>query len=454
MTTSPGILYTETGVSVDRCTIITGTGNQIDLSLQMLELNVFEDIFSPTISATIAFEDTLNLIEALPIIGQEWMFISVSKPGLQQPDGSDIHFSLVLRVYKVEKVKVITPFKQIYLMHLTEEDMVNSNEMRVAKTYTNSKPEAAIRDIFINSFSYDEDLFKEAFDEDMETTQKGMNFTISNLRPFEAISYISSIAQNENGIHDYFFFENNGGYRFASLSSLFKQDPVMNIKYRIKQVSSAQDGSIDPYINSTSPIQLQSDILFDYIQSIDRGEFGIQSYTFDLSKQKFIEVPLSYDNFLTNYKKDKTLNQYPKIPENDWQELPKNGDPVPFHRVMSFVPKLANGSATDDSAYMMPTRLMQISSISNQKIKLNMPGSAVFKAGSVINLLYPSISSKGANDTAEELLDNYLAAKYLITSVRHVINNKTWNSYLEVSKDTLPKKLAAQFASNFSLAGL
>lgn len=446
MAKTPNILYTETGVSVDRCVIITGTGNRIELGLQMLEMNVFEDLFTPTISATLVLEDTFNLIEALPIVGQEWMFLSVSKPGFAALDGEDIHFSLVLRIYKIERVSNESPFKQVYMMHLTEEDAITNETTRVTKAYRATRPETAIRDIFVNSLGYDDDLFKQAFDTDFEVSATALSFTIPNLKPFQAISYLSSIAMGPNQINDYLFFENNGGYRFASLSSLFKQDPVMTVKYRIKTLNGS-----DPYINSLSPIALENTVLFDYLKSLAQGEFGIQSDFLDLSKQQYFQVPLSYKRFLE--KKDK-LNKFGKVPLNDWDELPKDSEPQPMYRVFNVAPTRLPGNASSLDISRMQTRLMQFASITNQRIKLHMPGSALFKVGATLQLKYPSISSKGVDDSVDDLLDKYLDAKYIITSVRHIITQKDWHSYLEISKDTLPNELSKQFGKSFTLEGL
>jgi hypothetical protein len=451
MAKTPNILYTETGVSVDRCFIITGTGNRIELGLQMLELNVYEDIFAPTISATLLMEDALNLIEALPICGQEWMFISVSKPGFEDKNGDDISFQLVLRIYKIERVSMDGQFKQVYLMHLTEEDAIVNETERVCKSYQ-GLPESAIRDIFINSFGYDSDLFKEAFDGDMQQSLNTVSFVIPNLKPLQAVSYISTLAQN-NGVHDFLFFENNAGYRFASLSTLFQQDPISIVRYRIKQLSSSNLGPNDPYVNSLSPIEFENTVLFDYLKGLAQGEYGIQSSYLNLTKQKYIENPMSYNKFLS---KKKVLNEFGKVPPNDWNELPKDNEPQVMHRVFSVRPDMNTNAqkAYALDAQRMQTRLMQFASITNQRIKLNMPGSAAYKAGSVIQLEYPSISSKSVGDGRDELLDKYLSGKYIISSIRHVITRKEWNSYLEISKDTLGNELAPQFAQNFTLQGL
>lgn len=460
------ILYNESGVSIDRCHIITGTGNRIDLTLQMLELNIFEDIFSPALSATILLHDTLNLIEKLPIIGQEWMFISISKPGMSTEDGDDLSFDLVLRVYKIEKLKRSGPFVQTYLLHCTEEELILSNQTRWSRSYVSTKPEVAIKDIFTNCFQYDSpDMFEQAFDVELPETLTALSFTIPNLKPFEAIAYIASIAKNNSNINDYLFFGNNGGYRFESLSKLFEQDVIMNINYKIKNILGTEDGdgtSSDPYLNSLSPNDMDGAVIFDYLQGLIRGEYGIQADSFDISRQAYKPLSLGYDAFNKNYKGESgKLNKFTKIPKNDWKELAStaDGDVMPYYRILAVLPKVGGSPqsatlSTDFVAEGTATRLMSLSSITNQKLKLSMPGSPNLKVGNTINLEYPAAGSHGPDDVADKLLDTYLSAKYLITSVRHVINLKTWTSFVELSKDSLPTELPAMTGSNYTLEGL
>jgi hypothetical protein len=462
MPTTQNQLQKETGVSIDRFVVLTGTGNQIDLTLQLQELNIFEDLFSPTISGTASITDALNLLEKMSICGQEWVFIRISKPGFETEDGDDVALSLLLRIYKIERVDPHNPLRLSYLMHLCKEDLILSHEDRVCKSFVNTKPEFIIKNIFQNSLFYDsEDAFEEAFATwpISPATPSALTCVIPNLKPLDAVAYVAASTRGENGIHDYLFYENSAGYNFESLSNMFKKDTVLRIKYKVKNVQQVESSSIstnDPYINSLSPIKLQSDVLFDYLTSLQRGEFGAQADVFDFSKQKFISKSISYNQFLKDYKKDFTLNKYSKVPKNDWVELSPDGSRIPYYRTFSVVGAYGSvtNSTADRAAEGAATRALQLASISNQKVKLHMPGTPILKVGSTLKLEYPSISSKSKDDSSEELLDRYLAAKYLITAVRHVITSDSWDSYCELSKDTLPNELPENFSSNFTLEGL
>jgi len=82
-----------------------------------------------------------------------------------------------------------------------------------------------------------------------------------------------------------------------------------------------------------------------------------------------------------------------------------------------------------------------------------MPGNTILAAGEVVHVSVPSLDpSKGPDDVdTEELLDDFLTGKYLITSVRHIIKESMWTSYVEISKDSHNKPLSDRFAQGYSL---
>jgi hypothetical protein len=239
------------------------------------------------------------------------------------------------------------------------------------------------------------------------------------------------------------------------------KDPIMSIKYKVKNVIKTEgEDSIDPYGNLQSPIAMSIDVLFDTLSGYSKGEFGVQSDFFDISRQKYHSNPITYDVFLSKYKRSSevSLNKFGKIPTNDWGEIPERGEEVAFQRILNIIPRYGNMDIVDSYSESQATRMMQVSALTQQRIKLQMPGTAILRAGRTIDLKYPKIESKqftgeDFNDPSD-ILDRYLAAKYLIVSVRHKITLKTWDSYLDISKDTLPNELPEHFGQNYVLEGI
>jgi hypothetical protein len=456
------VLQTPTGVSVDRLNLITGIGAQPGLSLQLVKMDIFEDIFNQTLSATVVIEDALNLVEMLSLCGQEWLFVRISKPGFKNQDGNDASFAVVFRVYKIEKLVTTSSFVQQYIMHLAKEESVVSQQILLSGSYTNQKPENIVRDIFARGFSYADDNFMNSSFEGgwpVETGASGLTLTIPNMKPLDAIATVASLSTNpETKINDYLFFESTGGYRFASLSDMFNQPAYMDISYRVKAIVDPKDealGAIDPYLNSYSPMALESEVYFDYLRGIMRGQYGVQHDTFDLATQTYKANSLTLDKFESDYKKDNTLNKFSLMPETDWKELitKDSNKTVPYYRVFSVLPGIVN-NVNDTLHESVATRVMQIASITSQKVKLTMPGSPELRVGRVVNLNYPSIATRNADDEREKMLHKYLSGRYLITAVRHVITLDEWYSYCELAKESSGAEYPLLEGKNYTLEGL
>ena len=74
----PGEVYVET------IELVTSTGRSVDLSSLFRDISLFEDMFSTSMSGYVLIEDALNLIEELPIVGEEYLNISLRTPTLKR----------------------------------------------------------------------------------------------------------------------------------------------------------------------------------------------------------------------------------------------------------------------------------------------------------------------------------------------------------------------------------
>ena len=102
------------------------TGKELSLITMMSSLEIFEDIFSPCITARLSVLDGLNLCEFLPMRGQEIVTIKF-KTDIDA--GKEVF--LTMRVYTVDSHKVDDSGRgQKYVLHLISEGgFWNNNEL-------------------------------------------------------------------------------------------------------------------------------------------------------------------------------------------------------------------------------------------------------------------------------------------------------------------------------------
>lgn len=451
-------LFTETDVLFDVATLVSGVGNKFSLRFQLVELNIYDDIFANAITASLLLDDTYNMIEKLPLVGQELFYLRIAKPGMK--DERDIPHSLegLWRVHKIEKVIPANQRKQVYMVHLVGEDTVTNAKERVVKTYDGVKPEAGIKDILKDVFGYDDNQLDTFTFDDSASAYKCV---IPNLHPYDAINYLASKARTPTGMSDFIFFENNDGYQFRSLSNIFADPDTAKLTFQDKNmVGAGEPDVVNPYAYLFSPISTEIRVLFDHLNSLRNGEFGVYSGTYDFAKQRYSELPIHYDIFLSKYKKlgsEKSFsaNKFGKIPLNDYADIPVSTEEGNKHlnAVLHFDanPSISNESRiTDYEGEQSATRMMQLASLSDQRIVMHYPGNPLLICGKMVKLVYPSI--QGRTESGEP--DEYLSARYLIVATRHRVTTTTWDTYIELTKDTLPNKIPDHSGANYDISAL
>ena len=79
--------------------LVTSSGVTIDLTGTILGIEIYENIFSTSLSGSILFVDENNIVTNGPIVGQEYLYLKISTPSL---DEYDIDFTNVpFTTYKV-----------------------------------------------------------------------------------------------------------------------------------------------------------------------------------------------------------------------------------------------------------------------------------------------------------------------------------------------------------------
>ena len=92
---------------IEELKLVTTTGLVVDLIGSVMGLTLFEDIFSMTVSGTIAIADSINLASYGPLLGQEYLHLKIRTPTFKD-ESAIIDFSenafLVHSISKREKI--------------------------------------------------------------------------------------------------------------------------------------------------------------------------------------------------------------------------------------------------------------------------------------------------------------------------------------------------------------
>ncbi len=282
---------------IEEIKLFSSSGNIIPLNGLMMQLTLFENIFSPTMSGQITLLDTNSIVLNLPIIGQEYLSFKIKTASLGS-EGTDIidYTENIFFVYKIDK-RIMADSAEAIVLHFTSPEMMRNNRTRVSKSYTNSIDKIVI-DVLQNEryLNSKKDLF-------IEGTVGVRKMIAPNNQPFTFIQKLASESISlEHGSPYFMFYENKDGIHFRSLESLYDQ-PII-AKYNTGDFVNQGDGGtvvrnvLEEYSRPLSHQIVQAN---DMLSNVKGGLLGSNLITYDIYKKSYNKKSFRYFQNFRDY---------------------------------------------------------------------------------------------------------------------------------------------------------
>jgi hypothetical protein len=446
-------------------TSMAGNGT-VNLMPFLLELNLFEDIYSSTISGEVVISDAMGLISSFLLNGTEFIQVQLSKT---QADTQFI--SRNYRVYKISKrVASDSGNYENYVINFCSEEFLLSEQYRISKTFKGTSISDIIKNILNNYVMVGNGKTKKI---SIESTKGVYDFVLPNKKIFETINWLSTYARpsSNNPGADMLFFENGLGYFFNSLQTLYSQPIYQTYKYDPINLPNT-----DP---NTQGVNLQQQVtnamdfevlnLFDTLSEISNGAYANEVITIDPLLRKSNITIFNYDTYFNSAK---TLNKYSVINNYKNRLGQPLYNPLPTTHTGLSVGALrmaVTNSLEKKSTYLsqkpdavandiyieeyLPNRVSQLSLANHTRIKITVPGDPQLCAGITVGFksfaVNPATYADG-KDEANRPYDAVFTGNYLITAVRHIVKNSTYITVIEMAKDSLNNPLPAYNSSTQS----
>jgi hypothetical protein len=440
LTENPGVFYTQ-DYSLDKINFLTANGQAFDLRKLLVELCYYEDIYSFSVSGYLTVQDGQGFIELLQETGNQFLELDFGKI-----KGAPNNIKQTVRVYKVENRKTSGNMNtESYKMYFCSEELMLSEQTKISKSVVGTKISDIIRGVLSNSnggLSVDSKKIAT-----IEETTGIYDFIIPRLKPFEAISWLSSYARpasfnQKDKIADMLFFQNKDGFNFRSLQSMYKQPIYGTYKYQLKNLGDNEQ----PFKEKMNTILNYEFVkTFDMLNEINQGTFANKLISIDTVAKKA-------NTTIYNYEGDKSASLNAEEVSNEMRNrlgLTQSRSPDSNFKVFTGNAMQSNaayikqvpGAVAKNIAIetYVPNRTAQISLANYTVIKMTIPGDPGISVGRTINVnlftLSPTRSSKG--------LDKFYSGKYLVTAVRHIIQPTVYQTVVEIAKDSSFRKYSA-----------
>jgi len=408
-------------------TIVTSTGDTINVKKIMLELNLYEDIYSPIMTGDVTLGDAADIVSSFKLHGNEYILIDVDKPSLDKP------IRRTFRIYKISNRTFVTNALQNYTLHFCSEELILSTQTVLSKSFKGLRIDQMVKNILTNTLKVNPKKMKDGIF--TETTGQ-FDIIVPRMQPLEAIQWLSPRAYKDKQ-NLFFFYENRDGFNFTSLENLISK-PAYDTYSRSVKIST----EVPENQNSFNFISIVED--FDIIKAMRNGSFSSTLMVLDLVTRKLG----TYNYNATQIPKASLLNK--QIPTNDLKNRLGNSLYTSKENMFKFITSKDSDPTSNpaDIKNWLPQTATRLGLLNTFKVVISIPGDIMVKAGAVVNLIIPRMlvqDDKTINDPMR-------TGKYFVSSVHHQFTQDIAATVLELLSDSVGADLpgAAQSSQTIS----
>jgi hypothetical protein len=435
-------------INIEQLFLVSNTGTSLSLLDYLVELNIYESIFNNVLSGDILLSDSRNLIKELNIIGEEYLVVKVSTPGLPNS---------IYKTFKVTSVEdrvLVKESTQIYKLKFISQEALEDSLQPVYNAYS-GQVDTIVNKIFTDNlnnvtrnFIYNDVNNKLTAGKDKtelvifsEAANK-VKFVSPGWTPFQCLNWLAKkTLPKTNKACNFLFWESNRSFYFGSLEDLFEQNRSIG-SYEFK--ATGVKGPSDDTIEKMTLIQT-IDILngLDHLSNLENGYFASKLVSIDIFKKQ---------RAITDYDHVTRFSSYKHVAGKNNMPLFKNVDRnLNSHtRVYPTSSKLHTGIENNFNERMgelYGNRLSNLIELNSLKLNISIYGRTDVEAGRIIDIKFPDMSPVNETDKTSEHLDNRYSGSYLITSIHHKINILKHTMSMEIVRDSLSPSPAE---SNYS----
>ena len=434
--TPAGVAYYPESASIDKLTLITASGKEIDLKKIIIEFNYYEDLYSFSVSGSVTVRDAQGLIERFQISGGEFLKVDFGRV-----KNSKVNTTRSFRVYKLGDRKPAENLNsEFFTLHFCSEELLLSEQTKISKSYSF---QGAGQEIYKTVTSILKDELKVKKKLNIEQTNGLYNFIVPRIKPFEAISWLSTYARplrKQTAGADMLFFENKDGFNFRSIRTMLEQKPYRTYNYQQNNTDSTLEQK------TTSVLQYEFVKSYDVLNEINSGTFANRLISVDPATRSFKITDFDYEK----YKKDSKpangngvlngyVNRLGKTDNTSYESVVKvvigNSEQYKVPYIGEKPGAFANDIFIEN---FVPNRTAQIALANYTLVKIVVPGDPNLTVGMTVNFNIYSLAMDGEN----KRLDTYYSGKYLVNAVRHIIQSQgVYQTVMELAKESYESSL-------------
>lgn len=405
-------------VNVKNVTLYSLNGTKLNISNQITSIEIYEDIFSPFITATIIVAESVDFINLFPFIGEEYIEVNIETPT------SDVPIKNVFYVYKISD-RIYTSDREVtYAIKCVSKEFVRDANLKLRKAISGNIEKAAKSLIKEEGLGTDKSILS-------EPTTNNIKFVSNFWSPVKCLNYLASSAISSESSPSFLFFENRNGFNFVSINTLFESDVYQvftkdNYARDLSSDQSSASSNKNVVRDYTKILELNIPIVTDYMKSTQSGQVSSKVISHDILTKRYRVKDYS---LLNDQKVFRLLND--KLPHSD-KVLIDNSS------MITVIPKYYNthmGFADSTDYKTFQRRQAFFENLRKHTIRINVLGRTDYTVGLLVDVTIPSVKEFTEQDPSTK--DKMLSGKYIITAISHKIDHENHECNIELMKNSV-----------------
>lgn len=395
-----------------KAVIVSNTANpvELDISSALVDMIVYESIYSATMSGNISFIDTNNLLQEYALGNGERVEIEWFTSG-----ADDAIIKVQGEVYKSSGPERLNEHSSGVTLHFASPELIKNRRTKLFTGHVETC--AQIVDRVLQKIARTKEPKKLL----SSPTRNIEHIVFTGHSPIEAMKLCASRAVSTTGRYGFLFFENNQNFRFSPLEELYNQEPVTEFTHKNSGVFEDVKKRTEESFNAYQELSIETPCSF--ADNMKTGQYG-STWSFLSLIDK--ELRVFEHDVKSKFDKNKSLAKSPtkvdKVISKDYQ------DKV----VLSY-----SLEREDNDICTLNNRMLLLQSES-YIVNISTYGNSNLKVGDVCVANIPSYSSDSFSGEEMDLV----TGKFLIAEIKHVIGAKGYNQRIKLIKDAFEETLS------------
>jgi hypothetical protein len=432
-------------VLIESLKLLSTKNTVTDLDEFLIELNIYEDIFSNFIRGELALSDSRNLIQKLPIIGEEYLLVKLRTPTF------DSVIQKTFRIVQITDRKIVRDNNtQTFILHFVSQELIANILLPLYRSFEGNIDDVVLQifnDYLMMNRNYeitnDDTNLKEIEIvtplKILTETENKVKFVSPGWSPFKCINWLASKSIPKQGkACNFLFFETNKAFYYTSIENIFdftntNKSFIGNYTISASNIKDNNRETLNREYFLTEDVDMISTT--DHIKNYTNGYLANRLITLDVFNKIYDLVDYDHTIEYKNYKHTSGDKAIPIFAENS---LRNPSSSVNFYPIN---PKLFNnfeGNINEKIKNIYGNRKSTLLELTNLRLNINIPGRTDIEVGSMLRFNYPELGPRDISNTNFE--DIQYSGFYIITAIKHKIvrlQTVEHRMIMEIVKDSL-----------------